>query len=406
VSWLDKIQTDLVITTGDGKEFRPQWLNATMEIEYNISLFNFPNLAGTRVVKGKPKGAKFNLELYFQGEKHLDEAEAFRTSASDSREWRMAHPLYGNLVVNPTGLLFDNTESNISKVTGTVIETILEDNPKISVRPQDKILFDKVQLDETFAQSFAASVRPNTADINSLKNNTNAVYNEGKKIVKTTNEAEEYFNAFNSANAEILNATVKPLDAIRKVQSVINHPFLFAENVKNRIRTLVNQFNRLSESVMNLVRPSEKRIFENIAGSLISSMAAASVTRPEYENRSEVINTVEAIISSYHQYLYSLDGLQTKHAATVESYIPDVECMIALNDLVSYTVSKLFEIALDSKQERTIILEDDSNIIVLTHRVYGLTADDSTIESFIRQNNFGVDEYFQIKKGRKIVYYV
>ena len=38
--------------------------------------------------------------------------------------------------------------------------------------------------------------------------------------------------------------------------------------------------------------------------------------------------------------------------------------------------------------------------------VYGLLPDDSTIQYFADTNNIGLNEVFQIEKGRKIVYYV
>ena len=28
MSWIDKIKTELIITCGDGKQYKPQWINA------------------------------------------------------------------------------------------------------------------------------------------------------------------------------------------------------------------------------------------------------------------------------------------------------------------------------------------------------------------------------------------
>lgn len=63
-------------------------------------------------------------------------------------------------------------------------------------------------------------------------------------------------------------------------------------------------------------------------------------------------------------------------------------------------------IANGSKQERIIYLAEDTNIIVLTHKLYGLLPDDSTIDEFLRNNpDISDSELLGLEKGRRIVYY-
>ena len=69
MSWKDNIELELVIQTGDEKEYRPQgWLKASFEKQFNISKFEFPNILGTYIRKTQPKGRIFSFEIYFQGE--------------------------------------------------------------------------------------------------------------------------------------------------------------------------------------------------------------------------------------------------------------------------------------------------------------------------------------------------
>jgi len=213
MSWVEKVRNDFIIKTGDGKKYIPNWLNATKAKEYNISEFDFPNIPGTLVRRTTVRGAKYNLEIYFQGDDNLDISKAFETSADDNRNWVISHPYYDNLIVQPISLSFDNSEHNVTKITGTVIETITEDYPKGSISPADKINADKEALDSTFSQSFANNVQPKTADINLLSQNSNSLYNQATKAVIKFNEEEtsKYFNFFTAANAAILNATEAPL---------------------------------------------------------------------------------------------------------------------------------------------------------------------------------------------------
>lgn len=406
MSWIEKITSDFIITTGDGQEYKPLWMNATKAVEYNISEFEFPNLAGTLVTRGTPKGARYNLEIYFQGEDHLDVSSEFEISANDNRPWTVTHPLYGSLTVQPTGLNFDNTNLNVTKITGTLIETITEDSPKTVVDPIDSITINKENTDETFIESF--DVTPSTTDINSMTDSVSELYNEGVKVPILPEEAEEYFNLFNKANAAVLDATSDPLAAIRAMQTIIGYPALFQISVKARIDLLSEQFQLLRNKLENIATKSSKKIYEQNAAALMSAMSLAATTPIEgdYGNKNKVLEVIEILVADYNAYLADLDSLQSDNGGNTDSFIPDANSQIALNILINQTVSNLFTVALNSRQERSILLEDDSNVIILTHRFYGLDPSDNNINEFITNNSIGLNEMLQIKKGRKIVWYI
>lgn len=408
MSWIEKIKTDLIITTGDAKEYKPQWLNATKSVDFNITEFDFVNVQGSLVDRREPKARKFNLELYFQGEDCLDTSAAFELSANDKRAWRVSHPFYGSIICHPASLLFDNTKLNVTKITGTIIETITDDKPKSNISPVDKIAEDKQALDDVCAEVFAATVTPEASDVSSMIDSTQQTYDEGA-LVARGDDAQNYFNLFNTANAAILNATAQPLAAIRALQAVINAPAVFADNVQNRFNLLQDQFEALRNQLTNIYSPNEKRIYQAQGSAMVSSMALAAATpqtASEYGNMQAALDVAETLLNNYNQFLEDLDGLQTDNGGLPESYIPDPEPLIGLNDLISFTVSNLFDIALEAKQERAIILEEDSNAILLTHRFYGLDAADELLDYFIATNQIGLNELLQIRKGRKIFYYV
>jgi hypothetical protein len=408
MSWLAKVKDNLLIKTGDGRQYNVLWKNATRSQEYNVAEFEFPGLAGTLVKRSEPKGMRYNVEFYFQGEENLDDAETFRLSADDKRAWVMVHPFFGSLNVQPTSLNYDNTQLNVTRVTGSIVETITDDRPKTSVDPRDKIATDKAIFDEVAATSFANNVQPKATDINQMTANNLVAYSVGKKKVKLTVDAEAYFNVFNSANTKILNASDEPLAAMQELQAVLNAPAIFVDSVKNRLDIFVNQFEILRNTIEGITEPNKKRIYEGNQGSVISSMllTASTPQDDDYGNRNDVYATIETILDAYNTYIADLDGMQTENGGDPDSFIPDAGSLVGLNELVNFTLSNLFNIALNSKQERTIILEDDSNLVLLAHRFYGLQADDSTIEAFKNQNEIGINEILQIRKGRTLKYYI
>lgn len=406
MSWIDDIKNKLIITTGDGKSYSPLWKNASKGIDYNTAEFNFPDLPGSLVKKSEPMGRKFPLELYFSGEDHLTMASAFEKSANDKRPWTIEHPFYGSIIVQVMSLNFDNSELNVSKITGTVIETIVEDNPKTTSDPIDLIKVNKVSLDEKLELALTAT--PSPTDVNTMSLNNSRAFKLSVPIITVPEEFEEYVNFFNQANSAIISATASPLLAMRTTIAAITYPAKFTATVKSRIDVLTSTFNELRSNIEGITSVPSKQVYQNLAGTAVSSLclAAATPLLGDYTNRNSVLRVVDELMSIYNQYMEDLDLLQTDNGGNTTSYIPDAAGLISLNSLFNNTISSLFGIALNSKSERTVITEKDTNIILLTHRFYGLDPSDNNIDEMIENNNLGLNQLLQIKKGTKIVYYI
>lgn len=406
MSWLDKIKDQIIITCGDGKGYQPLWINATKDIEWHIAEFTFPELDGSLVNKGKKLGTRYNLELYFQGDDHLDKSFAFETSANDRRPWRISHPFYETLLVQPNGFHIDNTQLNVSKWTGYVIETIIESNPKIKVDPVSAISTQKVICDEAFAAALYAT--PTLTDVDQLNQTNKRNYNLTVPIIRIPSEAESYFNIFNKANSAVNTATASPLLAMRTTIAMINAPALFTISATSRINLMNQQFVTLRDTVFGLTNPSSKQIYQNLGGSMIGTMClASSLALPgEFTNSNSSTGLIGTILAAYDNYLIDLDTLQTANGGNSNSFIPDAAALFNLSQLLNLAVCNLILIALTSKTERSIITETDTNIIILTHRFYGLDNNDRNIDELIANNNIGLNEMLQIKKNRKIVYYI
>lgn len=406
MSWLEKVQSDLVITTGDGKEYRPLWKPKSKSIDFNIAEFTFPEVSGTYVKRSKPKGRKIELEFYFQGEDYIEVSDAFETSSKDERFWVVLHPIYGTISAQIASINFDNSEFNIVTINCTLLETITDDNPKTVTDPIATIKLEKELLDATIVDAFDET--PSPADVNKAAANNNKFYTLGKKLTSIAEESQNYFDLFNKANAAILNATALPLVALAAVQAAINAPALFTASVKSRIALIGNQFNLLRGNLGFINTRSGKKMYEATGASLISAQATAASTPVEgdYGNMNSVLEIIEPLIENYNVYLEDLDSLQSDNGGDVDSYIPDADSLNALTSLINFTVSNLLKIALNSKKERSVILDADSNWIELTHRFYGLDARDKNIEELMNNNDAGLNEILHVRKGRKIIYYI
>lgn len=406
MSWIDKLTNDLIITTGDSQRYKPLWMRPTKSTEFNYAEFKFPNLSGSLVVRGTPIGRRFPLEIFFVGENHLDEASKFETSANDKRAWRLEHPYYGLIFVQPTSISFDNTGENVSKVSIQVIETITEDYPKGKSDPLQSILLQKIELDGLAERDITATIQ--TTDVNKMTNVNKKAFSFSVPIIELPEELTEYTDLFNKVNSVVTTAIASPVSAMRGIIALLNYPANLQSNVQDRINTLSSTFTELRKTLTGMTGVASKQIYQTQGTSIISSMCIAAVTPldKDYTNSKKVMNISDTIIEQYNNFMADLDLLQSTNGGNTTSFIPSPDTIIALNDLVNFTISNLYSIALSSRTERSIITEKDTNIILLTHRFYGLDPNDDNINELFYNNNWGLNHILQIKKNTKVVYFI
>lgn len=408
MSWIDNIEDNIKITTGDGANYEPLYKIAEKTIDYNIAEFEFPNIEGTLVKKSQPKGARHKFELHFQGPDHIEEAKAFEESNKDQRAWKVFHPIWGNLTVQPTSLSFDPSGLAKTVVTAEVVETITEELPKISIDPKNKIAFDFMNTNESVSDGFSNNVIPEAEDINQMTDTTDTLYSLGAESVKSGDQSNEYFQLYNKTSSAILSAATEVSIAAVLINDLYTYPGLFVSSVKDRLSLLQTQLNSISSGLENLLTFNSKSVYEMSGAGIISGMVNASINPidTDYTSTNEVLDVIDQILLAYNDFMFNIDSLQTLTGDEEDSYIPNYDSIASLTSLVTYATANLFNIALNAKQERFVYLEADSNVVSLAHRFYGLEDDDSTIDSFMNQNDIGINEILQLKKGRKIIYYV
>ncbi len=408
MSWIERVNTDLTIKTGDGAEYTPNYLNANKSVEYNIAVFEFSELAGSLVYRGEPRGRRYGLELFFQGENHLDTASAFEASAANKKAWVLSHPFYGAVNVQPVSLEFDNTQQNVTRILCGVIETISEDGTIPDLSADEKILQDKIALDAATADAYAQDVTPDALDRISVKNNIDSIFSGISSQITGNDDFAGFYNKYNDINTTINKTSFEALQLMQQIQSFVNDPYGFESTLESRIAMFGTQIALLNRGVSNIIRSSDKKLYQASMVTAISGLILASVTNvgDYYSNRKTVLNVIDTIYGYHKTFMTNLDALQSSTGAGVNVFIPNPMPVTLLSQLVGYAVTNLLTIANNAKQERTVILENDSDIIELTRRFYGLKPDDSTITTFKESNGIGISELLEVKKGRKILYYV
>lgn len=412
MSWLDKVNNDLIIQTGDGKTFSPQWMKTERTFEFNTAEFNFPNVKGSLLDRRELKGTRFNMEVYFQGANHIELSDEFLESAADKRFWIITHPLYGKMSVQPISMKVDNKLDNASKFTIPVIETITDTNPKTKLIADDKIVEDTGFLNELTAENFEGSITIKAADVNAMEELVDVYYINTKNDIDDDEDGQTFFNAYNTSKTAVASALTDPKAAMLAMQDLIQKPAYFQQSVQSRMEILQKNYNSLQTSVdttIQSVAVSIRFIYESSQNAVLAAMAIASsqvFNDSDYENRTQISDVITILINNNSLYFETLDGLQIGDGNNPDDFIPNPSSMLDLNELLNFTTASLFDIGLNAKQERFLRLEDDTDFINLAHRLYGPKKDDSHIDELMRNNPLGLNGLLVIKKDTLITYYI
>lgn len=407
MSWVDRYTQNLIITTGDDKVYELFTLPSfTKEVEYHATEFSFVNVEGELIKKRKRAKRSFPLEFYFVGEDNIENAKLFENSLKNENPSSIDHPYYDTILAQIIAIKFDDTELNVTKVTCTALETMTDDGLSITSNPIDVINLKKVEIDDMIA---SPEITPTITDVDTIKLNNTNNYNAGVKIITIPSEAEAYFNAFNKANSTVNAITSGPILAMQALTNFITLPAQFKSNVEDRIRTLINQFNNLRLTIVGLTSVTSKKLFEYQGSAIVSSLCLAAVTplAGNYKNAVTALNIITKLKSVKAQFLADLDSLQSINGGNPNYYVPSFNILNALNTLVDLTLANLYTFALSGRTEFAHVLTEDSNVIVLTHRFYGLDPSDNNIEEFTSNNNFTYKQIaLGIEKGTTVVYFV
>ena len=150
---------------------------------------------------------------------------------------------------------------------------------------------------------------------------------------------------------------------------------------------IVSKIKKLSSIFDGLKNIGDVSIFEPTASAILT-VATELAMNTNYEKRSDVADTAtetENIHDSMNDYYED------------NNIIPNYEMALAMDFMTNVTIGNLYKVGMSAKQERVIILENDSNPILLSHRFYGFS--DDALDKFIEENNISMNEMFIVKKG-------
>ena len=408
MSWRESLENiRFTIKTGDGKEFTPLWKNGSKNKNYNVSNYDFINVSGGRTERKQPQASKFPLKFFFVGDDNIEQAQAFEDSADDKRPWEIKHPFYGNISGQPISISRNDSQYNITEITVEFWESLSDDFPNSKVNTSDIVVEKTKVTAESFAEMYETKSTPTSKDVNKLKDFIVSTSGSFQNLLDDTTFADyqaKTARAISSAN----NVVGDSLTAAQDMQELTLTPSTYKAPVNFTLDSLVNAFNRSKEIIESNPTVNDKVLFESQSGTILAAMAQTTIdpAAGDYVLSTDIENVNSIIVSTYEDYLATMDSLQVQVTQSLEVYLPDVSSQTLLYDLIAEATFNLFGLAFESKQERKVELLEDSNLILLTHKYIGLDSEDLNLEFFRQINNIKSVEVFCIRKGPTIKYFL
>ena len=378
MSWIDRLQSKLKITTGDNKVYYPLWIDSELNIEYNVEGFDFVNTEGTFVERREKSGGQYPLSLYFTGENNIELAKNFEISARNKSPWTIEHPFFDKIVCQPLSMKIVHN-LNVTNIQVTVWETLTIQQPTGSVNVPTVVEQIKAQINENYQSLPTPTLESKDFLISKQSVNTiNSVY---QNIAVTIDEKNSLKAAYREAIGAVNNILNDYNSYLVKAQDLINFPFTSTQSTYYKV---VRSFD-LMKQLINIFT-NEEVLKANVV-SIFSNSCSCAASGTDYITRTDVVNVITVLNDMNSLFIQTFDSV-------------DPQIAFDLDRQYNIAVSSLYDIAFNSKQERSIMLDSDSNMVVLANKYFG--SSDEDLKSFIQLNELKIDEYLQIKQGRII----
>jgi len=165
MSKLDKLNNvEFQIKTGDGRVFKPLFIPTETSLDFNTNVYDFIDVSGSLVEKKQPKGQKFPLKFYFQGDDVIEQTEDFLNSAKDKRYWIVTHPYYGEKKGHALSTTVNDENLNSNEINVDFIESIVYEYPKSNLSVKDSSLFKCEEVMSKSNTAFTERIKPKPED--------------------------------------------------------------------------------------------------------------------------------------------------------------------------------------------------------------------------------------------------
>lgn len=432
MGWADRL-LDAGLTPPSGNFIPFDFEDVRKTIEKKGTAFGFADADGTFIQERGHTGNRYPMRAIFWGENYDLAADAFDKILLEPGIFKLDHPKYGTVDVVPFGPITRRddlkTAANQAIIELTFWETTGLLFPNGQTDPAAAVLSAVDEYNDAIAAEFASTLSlESTFEEVTLQSQYTALLDaaEGglQPLADTQSDVQKQFNAIvDSINRSIDVLISDPLTLAFQTAIMAQSPARALTSIQARL----SAYSDLAASIITgegAVAPGEgggagtqtaqANAFhtKDLFASTYVSASVLSTVNNQFTTKTDALAAAQAVLEQMDDVTNWRDDNYTVLAASAASSpsgttVADVDTggsYQQLQEAVALCVGFLVEISFSLKQERRIILDRDRTFVDLSAELYGQT--DEIYDFFIASNDLSGDEYFDLKKGREVVYYV
>tara|TARA_B100001057_G_scaffold499791_1_gene611810 strand:+ start:386 stop:1633 length:1248 start_codon:yes stop_codon:yes gene_type:complete len=411
--WQDRIKP-CTYTSPSGEVFSLQYEDVSTSLAKKTTTFEFVNTNQVYVQDNNVGARTFPLTIYFSGEDHDIQANAFFAALAEVGAGQLQHPIYDLITINPVGDITRSdrlkTGANESAFDVTFVETITNLYPSSQSNQKSNAqnasgAFDNATSEEYGDAISIASEQERQTLIGDSKELLGS-FKEGLTSL-TNGQADLQRNLndiYDSINGGIDLLVGQPLtlafQTIKMVKSVSNAGSLISDRLDaygNLLNDIIRPENTVAPTYDNV---DKNRLYtQNLYASAAVSAMNDAMTGEEFNTRDEALESAVKVTDFFYQYM---EWKERNFAAIDE--LDTGDGYLNLQDQTAITASLIIDVSLSLKRQRTIILDRDLFVIDFAYRYFGST-DNATVEQVITLNDLDNSEIWILPKGRLMKYF-
>lgn len=406
MSWTDRLRP-AAYTSPSGVRILFDFENVRRNIARKTTGFEFTDLDGTYVQQSGRSGRRLPLRIFFWGDDHDLEAQAFDDALLETGIGRLEHPMYGAFDVVPFGNIAQRddlkTAANQTIFEVTFWETIGALFTNTQGDPAQAVIAAVEEFNVASAAEFTGAVSLDTATEqvtfkNDYQVTLDVTQSRLQAIADTSADVQAQFNAVvDSINQSIDVLVGDPLTLAFQTAIAIQSPARAVTAIQARL----DAYAGLLGLIVNQGEVADSNRFHSldlygtayVTGQVLSTVNNQFITKTgALEAASFLLDQMDTLVAWRDAGFAALGEIDTGAAYQ------------QLQEAVALTAGFLVGISFSLKQERSIVLDRARTIVDLAAELYGEV--DAQLDFLINTNNLTGSEILELPAGREIVYYV
>ena len=416
MSWQDRLQPTMKMTSPGGVEFNPLWSGDKRTVEKKLGIFEFPKIRGALIQDLDVGPVKYPLNFCFEGADHDVTADKFFKACYERGVWTVIHPVLGSLKLQLISVTEENqpvTSGNITQISSEWLEPGIN-LPMTSisaaqlaskvVAQKDAVMnkaTDQLAKMDISKPTLLSRVKAFTAKLQAGLNKALGYYSDAKAVVS------DYVSAATSLIGAVTAIVQAPAMLVKDIKSQFNY---YKKVLTSCLNELGSAFKELGALVGigshgSATKAAAARncalVTEAVVAAVLTGMAQ-SVVDADFQSREEAVGYIDQISQTLDQAMTGLDAAQAtlSNQYIDQQYFSMSDAYGDLVKLVQLTNQLILRRSFDLAAVRYITLQ--SNRVPLE---IALT-EGMDLDLFISANQLKGDDILLLPAGRRVAVYL